>query len=193
MTKKAHIAYIVVIVLMTILLVNPKTDNKNDVIEIPAIEGTFDTDSIKPVENNNKKEVIYLRDTIQVPETLNEELLNKYAVATDSIERLNLYIDMIQTRKYVQKFVDEKVEIKVETEVLGKLEDMKIDYTVFKRELPKQRQPIVIRGGADMQVINEFTITPRISIEDRKGKVYSTSFRENYLTIGVEAPLFKIK
>lgn len=194
MTKTWHIIYVSLIVLLVVLLINPRESaGMKPTINIPAVEGVFKADSIKPIENSKKKKVVYQKDTIVVPEALNEDLLLKYAQAQDSIERLNLYVDMIQTRKYFKNFKDDNINIDLEMNVTGKLEDVKLEYQTFQKSIEVPRNPVIIRGGLDMQVYDKFVITPKVSIEDRKGKIYSIGVREDYFSIGVEAPLIKFK
>lgn len=191
MNSKWHILYFIIIAAILYFNSVTPTQEANKII-LPEIEGNFKADKIVEEKDTLKKKVIYINKEIEVPSKTNEKLLAEYEKAKDSIDKLNLYISLIQDREYFKTFSDENLEIDVEAYVTGKLNNLDLKYRIKQKEVEIPRKPIVIRGGVKFETHN-VGIVPKISLEDRKGTLYTLEAKEKYLGVGVEIPLIKIK
>lgn len=190
-TNKREILLYIIIIFLAIMVINkPKVIEE---IIIPPIEGTFrDTIFIEiPIEGD--KEIVYKDSIIKVPSQVNEKLLKEYEMAKDSIERLVLYIDMIQYRKYLKEYSDDNIDIKVNVGVTGRLEDLDIKYKTKEKRIEVPREPILIRGGVSAQVRDRMKIVPSVSLEDRNNVLYTISGSKDQFSAGVQFPIIRIK
>lgn len=92
------------------------------IVEKPEIKGTS---TLKVLPSPIK--------TVEIGRsTVDSTLLHRFSKATDSIEKLHLYIDAISKNNYSVEYKDSIQSVVVHSNVRGKLLSQKIDYTIFK-------------------------------------------------------------
>src|SRR5690625_2127804 len=118
-------------------------------IEIPAEEGEFET----------RTEFVYVEvpDTVYVDRwrevevptenPVNQDLVDQYQNATDSIARLNLYIDAIQERQFRETFEDDYLRATASGLVRGELLGLSLDYTIKPRTIEAPQTRFRLLGG----------------------------------------------
>lgn len=147
--------YVVIAILMFMLISRPVVTNT---IEIPAKSGSFIVDKPEPVV---VYDTIYKDNIIEklvVKENpVNQELLEKYNQATDSLSKLILYRDAITIRDYKQVFKDMNQEITILSKVTGTLESQEVAYdihsTSIKYKAPSEGLYIGVGTSASYQQI----------------------------------------
>lgn len=182
----------VIVTIAIIATVNSCT--YKDSIIIPEKEGNFSRDTFYQIDTIRYEEVIYRDVEIEIPSQTNKDLLKKFEKAKDSIEQLNLYINAIQVRNYIENYSDENLDITVKAQTTGTLDKLDLTYKTKSVEVKKPRNPIIIRGGATYTTLKDKNyFTPKVSLEDRKNNIYSIGGNKENISISVEIPIIKIK
>ena len=100
------------------------------VITVPAKTNSQTFSSPTPIQ---RLDTIHTSSTnyevIKIPDPINQELLEKYEKAQDSIVKLNLYKEAITEREYKEVLSDSVQTITVHSKVIGTLTEQIISYT----------------------------------------------------------------
>lgn len=129
-----------------------KDKDDEDFIVVPIPEVIIKSDTIyvpSPVDrdkDNPKKEYVYkYKDSIvKIPNPINQDLLDKYNQAQDSLSKMKMYIEAIQIREYVTTYENEYYKMNIYSEVQGymlkeapevtiKARSIDIDISKFKK------------------------------------------------------------
>lgn len=160
---------------------DPVIDPKPVEVKVPETSGStglVKVDTIKP-----KPEVVFIKgDTVEVDKGYKE----KYELAKDSIERLNLYLMAIKIRDYKGVIVDnEDIKIEGEASVRGSLLDYKVDYTLKEKtitykpvvitKLPKLSAGVGLEVGLPTNLGDDFLVKANANIMNSKGDQFNIS------------------
>jgi hypothetical protein len=159
----------------------PEITIKEKIIKIPEIKNHFDTITILKPFKQFKIDSAYK---------------NRYLMAKDSLERLNLYLSAITVKEYNQNFTDSTQSIDVWTKSRGELLAQTLKYKIFERQiinidtikLPKSRRTIHL----GFETSTKLDLKASLLYTDRKKTIYSVGINpEKTVFVGISIPLLK--
>jgi hypothetical protein len=211
---KKSIPYLIIAVLVAVIFIqnscepNPTEPKK---IVIPEIKGKSpitkpvqvviepDKPFTIPKQHNNKKENEFLQKQIDSLLKQNNELIEAFAAATDSLQN-ELYKKAISIRYYEECYGDEFVEIASSGFVRGEIQSMKFNYTIREKSIktpPDKEVTFRLMGGVEFGntlQFDSFLVKGNLGFQNKKGNVFTTSFdTQERIWIGYNASIFKIK
>lgn len=172
---------------------------------VPEVKGKFapikpNHTNVKGPEKDQEKPVIQWKDKIiTIENPLNIDLANKYIMAKDSIERLNLYLKSIELKKFSSHFDDEFLTLNIDGIVQGEVQEITPSYTIKKREIQVKPKETVFRVLGGLEVgnnvnLDNFAVKGNLLFQNKKGNLFSGSFDTNQtIWIGYNASIFSIK
>lgn len=165
-------------------------------ITVPEVKGTFE--AVKPTPITPEKKTVYVtrwkeKEVVTV-NPIDTVLSNNYLKATDSIKRLQMYVDAIQLHDYETKFDNNDLTLIVKSKVRGDLLEIKPDYTIKERKVEVQCKEVTFRLLAGAEVGTNKELKANIMIQNKKGNIISVSrdLKNNYF-IGYNFSIFTIK
>ena len=113
-------------------VIEPKIIIKDRIVEVPAKEGVLDT--------------IYLPEPfiVDIPNPVNQELLDKYTTLKDSVAKVKMFKEAITENEYNETYEDENVKIDVYTKVRGKLLKQAPNYFIKPSKITIQDTTAII-------------------------------------------------
>ena len=188
--------YIVIACLLVVIWFQG-CDRETRYIEIPAEEGEFET----------RTEFVYIEvpDTVymdrwrevEVPteNPVNQDLVDQYQNATDSIARLNLYIDAIQERQFRETFEDDYLRATASGLVRGELLGLSLDYTIKPRTIEAPQTRFRLLGGFSIgnnTELSGFRWKASMGLQNDQGNIFRLGYGDNEtIWLGYEASLIR--
>lgn len=178
-----EIAIIGLILFLAFLLTKPKDIEYVEVpveipVYVPAVVDTFPT-----VKNPEP-----LPKVVNIPNPVNQELLDKYNKAKDSISKLQIYKDAITENEYKIEYDDSTQTVNVYTKTRGELLEQTVDYHIKPREFVLDtvinvpvKNPIKVFAGVEMGVPTLGDVTPTL-----KGNILFKNRKDHILSLGVD-------
>ena len=129
LNKKNIPYFIIASLLIYIFMIN---SSENVEVVIPAKKNSKVITDPNPVIlydtifSEGKERIV--EKLVEVKNPVNEELLQNYNKAVDSLERLQIFKDAVTERKYVEFLSDSIITIEVESSVIGHLKKQDIRY-----------------------------------------------------------------
>lgn len=179
--------------LLVIILFFPRENTVTEIVEvpvkievpIPGKEGTSDT--------------IYLPSPVKfVNNPVNDSLVEAYKKSNDSIQKLNLFIDAIKMREYVNIFTDSTQSVTVNTTTRGSIVSQHITYDIYPSTInidtsvtysPKYRSSIYLNGELGLPLLSNEIANPNVKlgvILQYKKRLYNISLdTQGYVYGGV--------
>ena len=149
-----------------------------------------------------RQDTITISDTevriVNVPNPVNQELLEKYNKATDSLSKLELHKEAITERLYKETLTDSVQTITVSSKVIGTLKEQKISYKTNPVNIEiKSKKPSleVFAGGTTTiptEVGQKIGLGATLSLLNKnKSQIYSVGYDANKnVIVGVSFKLF---
>ena len=136
---RKYLPYGIIAILLAILVLRKQ---ETITITVPEKKGQFEVVEPEPVVNYDT----IFRDgetkVVEVPNEVNEELLDKYNSLKDSVAKLDFVKEAITERTYNETFQDSTQRITVESKVIGTLKSQRVDYTIFPQQIEvKAKRP----------------------------------------------------
>ncbi len=132
---------------------------------------------------------------------INKELANEnynlqiaYINASDSIEKLKLYIDAIQLKKFNKTFEDEFVKANVKGIAFGEVKEVGFDYVIKPQLVPETK----FRLLAGVGVCNTITFdkplfNANLGFQNKKGNIIEVGYdTEKRINVSYKSSIFKI-
>jgi len=170
-------------------------------VEIPEVKGGFESPKTFE-ENPGQVDTIKITEKvfITVPNKVDRELLAKYTSATDSIEKLHLYVKSIQEKSYTTDYSDENLTLTVDTKVRGELLEQTPKYKIHRQKITVRdtlRETTITKlkkdnfgtiiGGGMMKSLNNEKDAFEISAGVRVGKVTILGSGNTNSQVGLKA------
>lgn len=146
-----YIPYIVIGLLIFLLY---SRETKIEYIEIPAKQGSFINRTPEPIIRYDTIQLKEKATIVKVENPVNQELLEAYNKANDSIGKLNILMDAITERNYNEVYEDNVQKITVNSKVIGRLTEQQINYLIKPStvELKVPEKALKLFLGADLEV-----------------------------------------
>lgn len=171
-------------------------------IEVPAKNGSFE----KPTEiipGVPKKDSIVYREgkTIYTENPINKKLAEDYLKATDSIKRLQLYLDAIQEKDGTYVYDNKDLRLEIYAKTRGELLEIKPNYTIkpseVKVDVPLKQTVFAMYGGLELgnnSSLNNLSVKADLGIQNKKGTIITigADTRGNYF-VGAKIKFLDIK
>ena len=136
---KKYIPYIVIAILLAILVFRKQ---ETVTITVPEKKGQFVVVEPEPVIEYDTIYKAGETKLVEVPNPINQELLEQYQSLKDSVAKLDFVKEAITKRTYKETFRDSTQQITVESKVIGTLQSQKVDYTIFPQQIEvKTKRP----------------------------------------------------
>lgn len=174
------VLYGIIITLIFFLFKKKNCVSQEILIEIPEKTGDF-----KPVEENKvektKDSIVFKKEIIYLENEVNKELSEKYIQAVrekDSLEQLNLYLSAVQIRTYNYHFENEDLDLFVDVETTGFLNQIYPQYTIKKQSLTipiETKNFRSIYGGlrfSNSQNLDNFLIEGSLGFRNKKDNLF---------------------
>lgn len=155
--------------------------------------------SFKPVKPNNtnlgsidtiiltnfvKSKPIIVYKNNEVNKELAEENYNlqmAYTNASDSIERLKLYINAIQLKSFEKTFEDDYLKADIKGISQGEVKEIGLNYTIKPQHIPETKFRLLLGGGFGInKELNQGVYKINAGYQNRKGNI----LRASYMKIG---------
>lgn len=134
-----YIPYIIIAIL-TIVLMSRKDEVRT--ITLPEKSGSFQVSQPEPITLYDTIKEAGTTKVVEIPNPVNQSLLDKYNSLKDSISKLEQYKEVITERTYKETFKDSIQEITIESEVIGTLKSQKVDYRIYPQTIEvKTKKP----------------------------------------------------
>lgn len=184
---KKILPYLIILILLLLLIKCPSKETTS--VSIPPKTNSFQTVNPEPIV---LRDTIRLKGEVRIIEKenpINQELLNKYNQAKDSLEKQKLYKEAITERTYKETFEDSVQTIEVESKVIGELESQTISYTI-----KPNKEKIQLYGGIETniptQINRPFNIGLNLQLKN-KNKIYKIGYDTGgNITVGVAFSIF---
>lgn len=199
---KKYIPYIIIIALAFLLWQKSCTgEPKQQTVVVPEKKGIF-PERLNPEPIYIDRPVAVIKwDTVKfpVPNPVNQELIQAYQQAKDSLERFKMYADAIGEREY--NIVEEDSLLMTENHIKtqGHLLSFQQSYTIKPREVKVNPKETVLRlfGGFEVgntTQLDNFTAKANLGLQNRKGNVLSVGYdTEERIWIGYNFSILNIK
>lgn len=204
--KLEKIKTITIIVLILILWF--RGCNKS---EIPIYSKPV-TGSFKPVKPNNTNlgsiDTIFLTKFVKLKpiiEYKNNEVNKELAIenyniqmaytnATDSIERLKMYIDAIQLKSFNKTFEDDYLSATVKGISQGEVKEIGLDYKIKPQPIPITKFRLLAGLNFSNTILfNKPIFNANLGFQNSKGNIVEVGFdSEKRINIGYKLSIFKI-
>lgn len=165
-------------------------------ITIPEKSGSFQVSQPEPITLYDTIKEAGTIQLVEVPNPVNQSLLDKYNSLKDSISRLEQYKEVIAERTYKETFKDSTQEITIESEVIGTLKSQKVDYKIYPQTIEVQpRTPkFNVFLGTITTIPTKYTTAPvlgaNISLKTTK-TIYQIGYdTQQNVTAGISFKLF---
>lgn len=168
-------------------------------VNIPEVKGGFKK---QPPAYADERPTVVKWDTVKfsIQNPVNDSLVRAYQMATDSLARMQMYLEAVQVREFTNEYSDSLVNISALGEVQGKLNWLELNYTLKPRTVtvdipqPKSKWSMFIgatfvkHGSEDLRAVGTF------GINDGEGNAWRLGVGENntYL-LGFEREIFRKK
>ena len=193
MDYKKYIPWFIVI-LLTVLLVTRKEQVRT--IEIPEKSGSFEVSRPEPIILYDTIKEAGTIQLVEVPNPVNQSLLDKYNSLKDSLSRLEQYKEVITERTYKETFKDSTQEIIIESEVIGTLKSQKVEYKIYPQtiEVVTKKPSFNVFLGTFTSIPTKYTTAPvlgaNISLKTTK-TIYQIGYdTQQNVTAGISFKLF---
>jgi len=151
-------------------------------------KGSFKTDTIHHTTLGETKYIkgkpIIQYKNNEINKELAEENYNlqmDYINATDSIEKLKMYIDAIQLKKFSKTFENGNFKANINGIVQGEVKELAMDYEIKKMPIKEVRFRMLLGGGIGInKELNQGIYKLNAGFQNRKGNV----LRASYMQIG---------
>lgn len=196
------------LVILGFLLIKACKKPEKVYITVPATTGKFEKQ--KPIYIVDK-ETVYVtkwktKDNIVSVETenpVNQDLVDKYQSATDSIERFKILLDAIQVRDFTLHFIDSVLDITIDGTTQGEIDYVEPRYTIKEKTFPIPVPPVskptfILLGGAEVRSsIKQFDYNVNLGLQNPKGHIYRLGYSKqpngNFIMVGYDYPLLQFK
>lgn len=188
-TKK----YLGWIILAIYLFFQGCNKSENSTTTKPVI-GTFK--AVKPESNNlGAIDTLYLTNFVkskpiivyknnEINKELAEENYNlqmAYTNASDSIERLKLYLNAIQLKSFEKTFEDDYLKADIKGISQGEVKEIGFNYTIKPQHIPETQFRLLLGGGFGInKELNQGLYKINAGYQNRKGNIW----RASYMQIG---------
>jgi hypothetical protein len=189
---KNNIKLVIIVLLLGVIFVQRSCYNnskqKVQSTSLPIIKGKFD--KVKPIPNVIDTvyldSIVYKDKIVKVDRPVDKKLVEDYLKANDSITKLSLYVNSVQTNTYTKTFSDEKIDITVNAETTGTLNLLDLTY---KSKDIKVDLPVIIKrttfaayagGGLNVNLIDikpEYFVNA--GIQNKRGDIILGGFGSN--------------
>lgn len=179
--KKSYL-YIIITTLSILLLVSWFTKSETQIIKIPSKTNTVTINNPVPVvlydTVQEKGQIIYK----EIPNKVNEQLLEDYQIAKDSITKLNLYKEAVTERNYTEILEDSVQKITVNSKVIGTLKSQTIQYVTKEQSIflkPVKLHKTEVFAGISTNIPTIPNIAPSIGLNlhlKTKKNLYTVGF-----------------
>lgn len=188
--------YIVILILFGVIWFQG-CERETVTVKVPEIVREFDTIT----------EFVYLehRDTVfvyedkwreievEIPNPVNQQLVDLYQSAQDSIGRLNIFIDAVMERQFQQTFEDDHLIGNVSGTVQGRLLGLTLDYTIKERTIEAPGTRFRLLGGFNIgnsMELSQFRWKATLGLQNGQGNIFRLGYGDNEtIWIGYEASL----
>ena len=191
-----NVKTILIVVLFIILWFRGCSNSEIPNVSIPT-KGTFKTDTIikhetlqsKTIKIKGKEVIVYKNNEINKELALeNYNLQIAYTNATDSIERLKMYIDAIQLKRFEKTFENDNFKANVKGIVQGEVKELQLDYEIKK--VPEKVVKFRLLAGLG---INTDAVNANLGFQNKKGSIFEVGYdTQKRINIGYKVSLFKI-
>lgn len=180
------------------------TTTKDVKITIPEVKGSFEKPTnTAELPSAGKDSVMVYDKLIYVESKVNEELKQKLAASEN---KYSVLLDAVRERDYVNNFSDKYVDIQAKSKIDGKLQDIKLFYTLKARDTVVQEKTILkettvsskfaLFAGAHAQTNTSLgKIAPGVDLSAQiNGKTIISAGvnTDKDITVGVKFRLFNI-
>lgn len=197
---------ITVIVILSILLFRECSKPKIICDPIPTTSGAFEKQ--KPV-------ILIERDTtyitkwktkdntivVKTQNPVNQELLDKYECAKDSIERFKMYVSAIQIKDFTLSVEDSTIALTINGRAQGDIESFDSKYTIKERThevIPivtnKQTAFRLLLGAELRSNLKKFDYSLNLGLQNTAGNIYRVGYSKevdgNYFMVGYDYSIF---
>ena len=165
-------------------------------VSIPT-KGTFKTDTIikhetlpgKIITVKGKELVVYKNNEVNKELAIeNYNLQIAYTNATDSIERLKMYIDAIQLKRFEKTFENDNFKANFKGIVQGEVKELQLDYEI--KNVPTKEVRFRLLAGLG---INTDAVNANLGFQNKKGGILEVGYdTQKRINIGYKVSLFKI-
>lgn len=146
--------------------------------------GVIDTVYIK-----NKPIIKYKNNEINKELALeNYNLQIAYTNATDSIEKLKMYLNAIQLKKFEKTFENDDLKANIKGIAQGEVKEVGFDYTIKPKPIPITKFRLL--AGVSL---NEKVANLNLGFQNKKGNIFEVGYdTEKRINIGYKQSIFKI-
>jgi hypothetical protein len=197
------IKYLIIVILVGIIFLQRSCYKEHvSIVKLPEVKGTFDT--VKPKEIPSKTKYVYTTlkgKTIYLTNPVNDSLVKEYEKATDSICKLQLYLDAISEREYLTEYDNDTINLKVYSKVQGTLLKEKPSYVIKTRSVETSKlikeQKFAMYAGVDVfdnKLFNNFGVKASLGFQNKNKDILTFSYdtHKNFY-LGYSVKLFSIK
>jgi len=156
-------------------------------------KGSFKTDTIhhttlgKTKTKYVKGNPIIVYKNNEINKELAEENYNlqmAYINATDSVEKLKMYIDAIQFKKFSKTFENDNFKANVNGISQGEVKELALDYELKKMPIKELRFRFLLGAGIGInKELNQGVYKLNLGFQNKKGNIW----RASYLKIGEQS------
>ena len=199
--KLEKIKTITIIVLILILWFKGCSNSEIPIYSKPV------TGSFKPVKSNNTNlgsiDTIFLTKFVKLKPIIeyknnevNKELAIEnyniqmaYTKATDSLERLKMYIDAIQLKSFNKTFEDDYLSATLKGISQGEVKSLELEYELKKIPLEKTKLRMFLGSGISLKAIDL-----NLGFQNSKGNILEIGYdTEKNIRVGYKKTIFSIK
>lgn len=171
-------------------------------IKIPEKTGVFEKATDTIYTEKIKDSIVYTKGkTLYTENPINKQLAEDYLKATDSIKKLQLYLNAIQEKDGTYVYDNNDVKLEIYAKTRGDLLELKPKYTVkpteAKVDVPVKQTVFAMYGGVEVSNntnLNNFGVKADLGIQNKKGTIFTVGAdtRSNYY-VGVKVKILDIK
>lgn len=192
------------ILLIAFLLIRSCKKPEKIYIKVPVTTGTFEKQKPIYIVKENIKYITKwkTKDSLIVYETINpvnQDLVNKYKIAKDSIDKFKLYVDAVQIRDFTLHYQDSILDIFIDGKTQGELDYAEPRYTIKERQLkiyePEKKLKFRMLAGVELRSnIKRLDYSINLGLQNAKGSIYRVGYSKqidgNYFMLGYDHPIF---
>ena len=171
-------------------------------VKTPEKVGVFEKPTDTIMGANKKDSIIFIQGrTLYTENPINKKLAEDYLKATDSIKKLQLYLNAIQEKDGTYIYDNNDVKLEIYAKTRGELLELKPKYTIkpteTKVDVPVKQTVFAMYGGIEASnnvTLTNFGVKADIGIQNKKGTIFTVGAdtRSNYY-VGVKVKILDIK
>lgn len=192
-------------IIFLISIVKQCSEEKDTVsvtLKTPEKIGVFEKPTDTIIGKNKKDSIVFIKGkTLYTENPINKKLAEDYLKATDSIKKLQLYLNAIQEKDGTYIYDNNDVKLEIYAKTRGELLELKPKYTIkpteTKVDVPVKQTVFAMYGGLELgnnSSLNNLSVKADLGIQNKKGTIITigADTRGNYF-VGAKIKFLDIK